>query len=625
LKMETGQEVVFRADFSRGLEGFVTWCRRPSAFEAFYDRSEPYGGRDGSLRVTYRESRVARRYGMPTSWTIVCKMIDVKPGDEFTVEAAIKPQFRNRKSVAGVFLVSLKTMTPPTHPFMYRRTGASTWRGTVSPWVGGNLIVSGTWPWRRLVSYCVVPEETDKLEINISGIGPGTVYIGELVVRRGRPKGVSLKGEVEPPAVRELPKPVLYKRIKLGDFSSSNLRVGDLNGDGRPELVFAQAEALDVVSHTVVPEAANITCLTALDLDGRVLWQLGEPDPMHYPAWGDWPFQVYDLDGDGKDEVLCAKDFELLLIDGETGEILRRAPTPESKMGEGWGGGDEDWLPRISGDSIMFCDLSGRGRREEFTIKDRYNNMWAYDSQFNLLWSYTGKMAHYPRPYDIDGDGREEIFTGDAMVDHNGRVMWRIDIPDHCDSIIIGEIDSEPGLDILMANSNGGFYILDAQTGDIKREWHLGHCQTVAFGNFLEGAKEPQILGITFWGGRYWFLFDRDLNMKLADFNPSYGVVPVNWDGSGVELLLGRGGLYDAYGRLVVKSPDAPRGGVAVYNVCGDVRDEIIIWDREELHIYTQSEPFRGRRIYAPIRHPDYNRSGYGGHKSEPNWMEIKG
>jgi len=294
-------------------------------------------------------------------------------------------------------------------------------------------------------------------------------------------------------------------------------------------------------------------------------------------------------------------------------------------MGEDWGGGDEDWLPRISGDSIMFCDLMGRGRPEEFTIKDRYNNIWAYDSHLNQLWSYTGNMAHCARSYDIDGDGREEVYAGDAMLDHDGKVLWRVDIHDHCDSIIIGEIDSQPGLDVLFANSNGGFYILDALTGDIKKEWHLGHCQSVTFGNFREDMKQPQIIGTTGWGGGYWFLFDRDLNLKQADFKPAgRGSRPVNWDGSGVELLLGSEGLYDAFGRLLVSFPDAPRGGARVHNFCGDLRDEVMFWTAQEVCIYTQKEPFKGRRIYAPKRHPPYNYSGYGGQKSEPSWVDIK-
>jgi rhamnogalacturonan endolyase len=39
--------------------------------------------------------------------------------------------------------------------------------------------------------------------------------------------------------------------------------------------------------------------------------------------------------------------------------------------------------------------------------------------------------------------------------------------------------------------------------------------------------------------------------------------------------------------------------------------------------IYTQDRPFSGRRIYAPIRNPDYNDSNYRTEISLPAWQEV--
>ena len=44
-------------------------------------------------------------------------------------------------------------------------------------------------------------------------------------------------------------------------------------------------------------------------------------------------------------------------------------------------------------------------------------------------------------------------------------------------------------------------------------------------------------------------------------------------------------------------------------DVTGDARDEMILWDQERVWIYTQDRPFKGERIYAPLRNPDYNES----------------
>jgi hypothetical protein len=59
-----------------------------------------------------------------------------------------------------------------------------------------------------------------------------------------------------------------------------------------------------------------------------------------------------------------------------------------------------------------------------------------------------------------------------------------------------------------------------------------------------------------------------------------------------------------------------------VRNVSGDERDEVIVWDQQEVWIYTQDRPFEGSRIYAPVRNPGYNDSNYRATVSLPGWKE---
>ena len=69
----------------------------------------------------------------------------------------------------------------------------------------------------------------------------------------------------------------------------------------------------------------TISCLTAMDLDGNILWQYGEPtDNMEIGnISADMPMQIYDIDGDGYDEVITAKNFEVLILDGKTGNVKK--------------------------------------------------------------------------------------------------------------------------------------------------------------------------------------------------------------------------------------------------------------------------------------------------------------
>ena len=82
--------------------------------------------------------------------------------------------------------------------------------------------------------------------------------------------------------------------------------------------------------------------------------------------------------------------------------------------------------------------------------------------------------------------------------------------------------------------------------------------------------------------------------------------------------------MIDGFLRRVVMFPDDGHPDLAYYvtNVIGDARDEIILWDQEQVWIYTQDRPFTGKRIYAPIRNPLYNESNYLTTVSLPRWLE---
>src|SRR5262245_865655 len=111
------------------------------------------------------------------------------------------------------------------------------------------------------------------------------------------------------------PRPKLWKKFNTPRFGAGrNVRFGDLDGDGIPEMLIAQniprvrGDAYDAIS-----------CLTAVNLEGKVLWQIGRPDPRNGLLTNDTPFQIQDIDGDGKNEVVLVKDFKLQVLDGKTG------------------------------------------------------------------------------------------------------------------------------------------------------------------------------------------------------------------------------------------------------------------------------------------------------------------
>jgi hypothetical protein len=106
------------------------------------------------------------------------------------------------------------------------------------------------------------------------------------------------------------PKPLLWKVIDFKNFGvGRSIRFGHLKGGSETHIVLAQNQRR--ISRD---NFARISCLTAVDLDGRVLWQIGEPNSENGAfITADLPFQVYDIDNDGKDEVIYARDFRLII------------------------------------------------------------------------------------------------------------------------------------------------------------------------------------------------------------------------------------------------------------------------------------------------------------------------
>ena len=135
--------------------------------------------------------------------------------------------------------------------------------------------------------------------------------------------------ETETEEMKKHPKMKLWKKIDLKNFGTSRqIRFGHLTGTDEWYVVLAQMQK------RVSRDAYGfISCLTAIDLEGNVLWQLGEPSDKTEELGkvsADMAFQVYDIDGDGRDEVIVGWDFEIRILDGRTGTIKKSAKTPFS-------------------------------------------------------------------------------------------------------------------------------------------------------------------------------------------------------------------------------------------------------------------------------------------------------
>lgn len=414
-----------------------------------------------------------------------------------------------------------------------------------------------------------------------------------------------------------IPKPVLYKKISTEGFGvGRNIRFGDLDGDGEIDVLIGQ-----VVHHGFKDRNSELSCLTAMTLDGEILWQRGRPDPWKTRLTNDVAFQIHDLDRDGENEAIYCMNQELIIAEGKTGRVLKKVPTPLSPGGGPLPTG-HNIFPRILGDCIYFADLSGRGYPTEIILKDRYRYIWAFRRDLVPLWEGTCRTGHYPFAWDTDGDGRQELLAGYTLFDPDGKILWSLDdaLEDHADGVAIVRYREGESPVCMCAASDEGMFFADL-SGRILKHHYIGHVQNPVVANFRDDLEGLETVSVNFWGNQgIIHLFDAGGNIYHS-FEPNqYGsmCLPLNWTGRTEEFFVlnanvDEGGAWDGYGRRVLEFPDDghPDMCYAVLDITGDCRDEIVVWDPHELWVYTQGDnPLTGE-LYRPVRNPLFNYSNY--------------
>ena len=436
---------------------------------------------------------------------------------------------------------------------------------------------------------------------------------------------------------RKHPEMKLWKRLDLRNFGTSRqIRFGHLTGGNTWYVVLAQMQ------RRVSGDAYGfISCLTAMDLNGQILWQLGEPSKNSAELGkvsADMPFQVYDIDGDGKDEVIVGRNFEIQILDGATGAVRKSAPTPLSTEL------DESIVSipynmyafdRINPDGIRICNFQGKKRPADILIKDRYCRVYALDENLKLLWKYQSRKntGHCPLPLDINGDGKDELLVGYTMLSAEGKELWTYPIEnDHTDEIVPGKFRGDDKLYFACVSGTEGFFVGDTE-GQIVFRDRIGHAQRVSVAKYCEDREDFQLAVVNFWGHQgIIYLYDTDGNTLWEMENTANGnlLTPVNWDGSGRELILTNadpqtGGLLTGAGVRAVRFPDDghPTLCCEAIDLTGDERDELVCWDYHWMYIYTQADGEQPQ-TYHPVKFPQYNASNYRGEYAYPDASYLK-
>lgn len=428
------------------------------------------------------------------------------------------------------------------------------------------------------------------------------------------------------PAVTARAEP--YVSIKLdGQQTFQKVGLADLDGDGRFDFVLKQPNGnVDPYEKYWKPSPGTYK-LEAYRHDGQFLWRYDLGWAIEQGIWYA-PYVVYDLDGDGRAEVAVKtgegdprdKDGRvqsgpeyLTILDGLTGQSLART----------------DWPSRTAFDKMpsaynyasrnQMCVAYLDGRTPSLIVeRGTYNfiqvvayqwrdkklvEQWKWDNS-SAPKTYWGQGAHGMHAADLNGDGRDELVLGSAVLDHQGQPLWSTGLghPDHC---YVGKLDPDrPGLQIYYGletkQKANGMCLVDAATG--KLLWGLDRPTRHVHSNGLCSDIDPAHPGAECYSGdtdpEKDFAFGVMHNCRgqiiseegLCKFGPR----TVYWDADPQRELLYGSKLWKYHGPTLAKIEGEV---IAVADIWGDWREEIITTRPGELRIYSTTIPATDRRV----------------------------
>lgn len=343
--------------------------------------------------------------------------------------------------------------------------------------------------------------------------------------------------------------------------AGNDIRFGDIDGDGRMEFILVQPGKSTDKRYF----SAGISCATAFSPDGEMLWQIGTPDKSTEAYDGDLPIQIYDIDKDGKNEVIIIINDELLILDGKTAEVKKRAVLPD----------------KYACNSITIADLDGSGYAQNIIIKNAFSTMWAYDVNLNILWSYQGNIGLTPVAYDINDDGIEEVIAGSCVLSGSGELLWESKISGHVNSICIQNCNPEP-----VILTSGQYISAYNISGELL--WQIDEsAKRITAGHFRDNTSSEDILIMDNLS-----LFDENGNFLYQKNETVYLPMLVNnFDKTEKNYIVGHKKedvcttIYDGYMRAVYTLPSF--GSIAACDICGNGIPQIMIYNDETMDIYS--------------------------------------
>jgi len=314
--------------------------------------------------------------------------------------------------------------------------------------------------------------------------------------------------------------------------------VGDLNGDGRYDFVIDRrpATSVDETEEDVAENAGNIF-LDAYNDDGTFKWRIDAGKNVQTSSGHGDMVTIFDMDGDGKGEVLMA------VSEGTTfpnGQVITKADGTVTDYNN-LPGSAPQWVAILNGETGNLIDTISLAHFDEIatTRSDKWKHVtghfiiayldgirpslvyqyknrqtsgaftgaydaWHYEGgKLVLDWScrFPGSgEAHQIRVADVDGDGRDEVVEIGYVVDHDGSLLYDVTNVGHGDRHCLADIDPDrPGLEHFFIQQSNilGMGLHDASNGQHIKGIYMSAVGDVGRG--LCAALDPTRRGMQFF------------------------------------------------------------------------------------------------------------------------------
>lgn len=449
-------------------------------------------------------------------------------------------------------------------------------------------------------------------------------------------------------------------------YSPNDASIGDVDGDGEYEIIlkWEPSNAKDN-AHDGYTGEVYFDCYR---MNGEQLWRINLGKNIragaHYTQ-----FMVYDLDGDGKAEVVmrtsdgtvdgrgkvignAKADYRepgvldkkknkltrqgrilegneyLTVFSGLTGEALYTTDYIPAR------GNPKDWGDTRANrsDRFLACIAYLDGVRPSVVMCRGYytrivlaafnwdgkklNKHWVFDTNTPGNEDYAKQGNHNLRVGDVDGDGCDEIIYGSCTIDHNGKGLYSTGLG-HGDAIQLTQIDpARKGLQVWACHENkrDGSTYRDAATGKIilqlKSTRDIGRC--------MAADIDPTNPGLELWSPGTGGI----INFKGELIAPKTKNFPVNmavwWNGDLLREVLDKNRIskYDWEQKCFI--PFVEFEGVTSNNstkatpclqgdILGDWREEVLFRseDNNSLRLYVSTIPTE-YRFHTFLEDPVY-------------------